>query len=279
MCKPYKPKGLTISNLNEINKRFVSESEYSQLPGLRSTELKYLLRSVAHYVAAKERPMKQTASMRFGTLFHMAALEPVRFKESILIKPEFGGKGSVKAKEDFYAANQEKVIVDQEDYDSIMGMLKSLLNHDKAAALLSNGESEASYFWKDQEFGVDCKCRTDFVTSNDLVVDLKSTANASAEEFEKTIVNFGYHVSAAHYLQGISAATGRDHRRFIMVAVENEYPYSVQCFDLMDAAVEKGEELRTRAMMKYKDYVMTNKITAYSEDINSIGIPTWAYSK
>ncbi len=65
------------------------------------------------------------------------------------------------------------------------------------------GLAEQSYWWKHRETGLQCKCRCDYVI-DDMVIDLKTTGEggASPDKFTKTIVNFQYHMQAAHYLQG-----------------------------------------------------------------------------
>ena len=59
-------------------------------------------------------------------------------------------------------------------------------------------------------------------------------------------VNFKYHLQAAHYLQGTGA------KRFIFVAVEKVFPYSVGVYELSPHFIERGYELQEKALSDIK---------------------------
>ena len=104
--------------------------------------------------------------------------------------------------------------------DTFMGIYNALQN--VLLQVLDNpGKAEQSFWWTHRETGLPCKARCDYVV-DDMVIDLKTTGEGGAnpDKFTRSIVNFHYHLQAAHYLQ----ATGA--KRFVFIAVE-KFPNSV----------------------------------------------------
>jgi hypothetical protein len=93
-------------------------------------------------------------------------------------------------------------------------------------------------------------------------VDLKTTVNADPREFGKTAHNFGYHQSAAHYIDGIKAATGEE-LPFTFVLVEKTAPYLVSVVELDWEAIELGRALNDRAKRIFRECVTTNNWPGY----------------
>lgn len=98
--------------------------------------------------------------------------------------------------------------------------------HPKAAALLTCGAlpPKFSIFWQDADTGIDCRCRPDYIHSSGIIVDLKSTLDASPAAFAKSCANSRYHVQDAFYSEGFYQAAGEWPRGFVFIAVEKPRP-------------------------------------------------------
>jgi hypothetical protein len=107
-----------------------------------------------------------------------------------------------------------------------------------------------------------------------MLVDLKTTLNADPNEFGKTAHNFGYHQSAAHYIDGVKAATGEE-LPFHFVLVEKTAPYLVSVVELDIEAVNIGRQLNDRAKRIYRECVETNTWPGYP-NADLISLPMWA---
>lgn len=70
------------------------------------------------------------------------------------------------------------------------------------------------------------------------LVDLKTTMNASPEACVRAVVEYGYDVQAAHYLDAWEAATG-ERRRMRFVFVEKEPPHEVSVVELHEGPPEE----------------------------------------
>lgn len=258
----------------------LTDDEYSAYPALRCSLLKEILRSPAHFRHALENPREQTPAMRLGSDIHTAILEPLRFRSSYVVSQKFDrrtkdGKAQAEA---FEAANAGKVIVDEETYKRIDGCVQSVYQNELAKAELVGGRAEAAFIWNDFESGIDCKAKPDFLRERERVlVDVKTTSDASPAAFSRDLAKYLYHVQAAYYLDGVSAVAGTRFDTFRIVAVETTAPFAVAVYELNSATIEKGRELYRRALHNYAECRALDAWPTYSNHIKPIGIPNWAF--
>ena len=222
----------------------VSFEDYLQWDALSNSRMSLAKRSLFHF--KYQEWSEPTKAMTLGSLMHCGQLEPRMLSQRYVVMPEFhrdennvtdSGKRSfakttkyVKLKvEQFEQRNSDKEIVEQEEYDKMLGMCNSLADNGLAhQALNGKGPTEVSYLWIDPDTGLLCKARTDKVNQMlDALVDLKTTRDAL--EFPKSIANFGYDRQAAHYLAGWKELTGDDYD-FIIPAVETSSPFRYGLF-------------------------------------------------
>ncbi len=256
--------------------------DYHAHPALGSSDLRNLLRSPAHYVAARKAPKVETPAMRRGTLAHVCTLEPERWAKDFVLKPKVDGrtKEGKAVLADFEASIGARQIVTYDEAVTAEAIAEAVKAHPAAAGLLrAQVGIEAPVFWADETTGVQCKGRVDLVAKvggRTLLVDLKTTGDASPEEFMRSIAKWSLHVQAAHYLDGWRTITGEEPAAFVLVAVEAEPPHAVACYALDATAIEKGATLRLRALDRYCDCVASGVWPAYAGEIQTIGLPAWA---
>ena len=267
-----------IGEFTVPSKRKMSNSEYHQHPAVGSSDLKLILRSTKHYQYIKENRPEPSPAMRLGTLVHLAMLEPGLFKK-FRVMPDFAGKGSRAEKEAWLIANHGELIVTAEELEAVKGALHSVSEHALAPKLLAGGAAEESLFWQDGGTGIVLKCRPDFIKKGGILVDVKTCQDASLSEFQKAITNYKYHLQAAHYLAGATAVTGTKHEDFIIIAVEKTPPFGVQVFQLDEQTIEKGDELRRRALLRLKAAKDSGIWPAYSEEIVPINLTPWGWAE
>ena len=156
-----------------------------------------------------------------------------------------------------------------------MAMASSVFAHPAAAELLSAGAAELSFWWDDQETGLRCKCRPDWMQGQ-TIVDLKTTQDSSPEAFAKSCAQFSYHIQQAHYLKGLEASQPPADD-FVFIAVSSAFPYLTGVYRLDDAATIGGENLRARMMRKLKRCKDTDHWPGHSEAIESVSLPGWSF--
>ena len=253
-------------------------ADYHASPAISKSGLDKIAKSPAHYRAAKEAPAETTDAMVIGSAFHDYILLPEIFQTAYTVLPEdFNGrtKDGKSYLETIKASGQ--TILKAEWLKDIQGMAAAVAAHPKAAALLSGGHSEVSMFWQDANTGLDCRCRPDHINPAGIIVDLKSTLDASPAAFAKSCANLRYHVQDAFYSEGYYQAAGTWPRGFVFIAVEKTAPYAVACYTLDDVAKEKGRELYRQDLQTLHAAQANNRWTAYSQKIETLTLPAWAF--
>jgi exodeoxyribonuclease VIII len=109
-----------------------------------------------------------------------------------------------------------------EEWRKLHLMQASVMAHPTAKALLEDdsGINEASLYWRDAETGVLCRCRPDrMVPRYKMVLDVKSTADI--DKFERSLMDYRYHVQAPFYNAGYEAYFGEPPRAFVFLVVSS----------------------------------------------------------
>ena len=255
---------------------------YHSGPGVSKTQLDKFARSPLHFRSAIETPAPETAAMRFGRICHSWILEP--HKAEVVAAPKCDkrtkdGKATWAAFE-AEAQAQGKVVVTEDEMAQLQGMQKAILDHPAASALLFNHGGgamiEHSAFWYDTPSGELCRCRPDFLRPDFIAVDLKTTEDASAFGFARSVAKYRYHVQAAFYSDGIRHASGHEVRAFVFLAVEKTPPYAVAVYQLDDQGVEAGRVEYKRLLLDLADCKISNKWPGYSDRVETISLPQWA---
>jgi hypothetical protein len=82
----------------------------------------------------------------------------------------------------------------------------------------------------------------------------------------------GYHVQAAHYLNGLEA------EKFIFIAVEKSYPFAVAVYELDASALLEGGSLAFRDLRRIATCRGLDEWPGYSQEITTLSLPMWAYN-
>lgn len=256
-------------------------SEYYADPAIGGTALRDALRSPLHFWARHldpAREFRETPAMRLGTLAHLAILEPERWESETIIAPAVDRRTKT-GKEiwaAFLAKAEGKEIVSAEDAALVGSIAAAVRGHRGASALLKGAATEVSLDWRDGSTGARCKGRMDAVARHDVIVDLKTCQDASPKAFERSIANFGYHIQAAHYIDGYEAATGVRPRAYIWIAVESSAPHGVAVYAADAAMLEIGAEKRAMALEIIAECTESGHWPGYPAEIQTISLPGWA---
>jgi len=256
----------------------VPNDQYHASIGVSKSQLDNMAKSPAHYLAALTTPRKETPAMRLGTLFHGLVLEPERVKIAVAPTCDKRTKDGKATWERFCLENQGAEIVTAEEGEMLLGMVTSVRAHPAASALLAGpGIAEGSAWWMDEQSGELCRCRPDFYREDlGIIVDLKSTEDASPEVFAKSIAKYGYHRQNAMYVDGVEAATGQLVKGFVFVVTEKSAPNCTAVYQL-DMQGEEAGRIQYRALLKaLADCKCSGKWPAYSDRIETISLPAYA---
>jgi len=219
----------------------------------------------------------QTPALLLGSAFHSLTLEPLKFVDEFAVLPEGIDRRSNAGKlayAEFELKASGKGIINAETYRIIQAMKESVLGHKSAMRLLEAGVAEETFLYELD--GVKCKCRPDFITVDDIIVDLKTTADASPDDFTRSITTFRYHVQNAFYVDGVKAVTDKE-LKFCFIAVEKTEPYDVAVYYLNSQAVDKGREIYLKDLAIYKECLESG--IWFTDNIMELNLPQWAYNQ
>lgn len=244
--------------------------EYHRLPRASKSGLDKIARSPAHYKCRDQK--EPTKAMRIGTALHSLVLEGV----APLVRPEFAGTGSRAAKAEWDAAHEGALILSEDEAADVHAMAASISLHPIAGPAFArkDGKPEVSALWTCPETGVECKSRFDWLLPS-AIVDLKTTADASADAFARSVASYRYHVQSSFYLQA-AAFCGLPVDHFLFVCVETVPPYAVAIYQLDDEALEIGRRLYLRDLRRLKECRERNEWPGYPTDISTLSLPKWA---
>lgn len=210
----------------------------------------------ARHILGTAPPDKATRQMDLGDLAHAALLEPHRLKTDYVAIPKdllaSNGALSTKAAKDFKASNEAQgiTVLKADEFSAVEQMVKSV--RAKIGRWLDvPAKIEHALYWEDDLTGIRCKCRPDFLVvkpTSCVVLDVKTTADASPFEFQKRVEQHGYWLQDAHYSAGVKAVFGRD-PLFLFVVVETVWPFQCAVYELSTPDKANARDVRTQLLI------------------------------
>jgi len=206
------------------------------------------------YLNPNALPQKETPALIIGSAAHCAVFEPQEFGKRYAVAPRVDRrtKAGKEQWEAFLIAAALKGLtpLDAESATMVERIMESVRGHRTAQYLLKDGIAEQPIYWNDEDTEVDCKARPDWLTPDNVIIDLKTTEDASPRGFAQSVRKYRYDVQAAFYSDGLEEATGKPCNGFFFVAVEKHPPYLVGWYFI-------GNEDMKEARQKYKENLMT----------------------
>ena len=269
----------------------MSNAEYHALDYVSKSHLDEVNKSPFHYWDKYINPnrveIEPTKQMLLGSAMHTMVLEPELFEKEYIVesanapkrptaiqrnakKPSSQTLDAIAYWEEFDKKAVGKNLISIDDYERLTIMKQRIFDHPAASTILSlSGVAEQSYQWKDNQTGEICKSRPDFHTNDGtLIVDLKTTSDASELGFQKSVHNFRYHVQAGFYLRSIKEA-----EQFVFIAVESKPPYLVAVYNASPEMIAAGNRVADKNLATLAQCRKSGKWTGYSEEITTLDLP------
>lgn len=260
----------------------MTESEYRKHGGISRTELWKIKDSPEKFKWFQEHPEEPTPALAFGAMAHKLILEPKTFFDEFAVAPDVDrrtkdGRDSYNR---FLAELDGKTVISQQDFNIAVCMRNKATESEFLLKLLS-GEREKPFFWVDQLTNEECKVRVDCVSQigkNLVIIDYKTTTDASTDGFMRHAINLGYDFQAGMYCAGVEAVTGKK-PLFVFIAQEKTEPYSVNIMQADEAFINRGYDIFRELIGTYHDCKITGNWYGYLgkyDVINNLCLPAWA---
>jgi hypothetical protein len=235
---------ITLSTKQDTNEEYHSHDSISA-SGLKMIYKK----SVKHFLTAK---FTETPAMALGTAVHTIMLEGQKqFDQDYYLMPKYDGRTKegkqIKAKHEKLAGDRKHLR--DSDMDIISGIMQNLRQHDLAQKYCT-GTVELSHYGKMD--GIPIRVRPD-VFGDNWIGDVKTCQDNSPIAFRRDLYKYAYHLQACFY----SDVLGFPPENFRFVAVETNYPYSVEVYALDDDMIAQGRQGYKKALSDWGFYLAT----------------------
>ena len=244
-------------------------AEYAEWDAVNQSRLKLIEVSPKHYQA---NARAESHAFNVGMSVHTAVLEPEQYPLEYVIYPGKTRRG--KEWDAFKAANSDKEIVKENEYQHHLEISRAVRNDPVAGPLLTDGKPEVSILWETAH-GYDCKARIDWL-KRDCIVDLKTAASVNPSDFERAAYRYGYHTQASWYRHAVYVATGAL-LRFKIIVVEKTPPFDVAVYSLSDELLFEGEKRIAKSLAILHECMETDTWPGVSQGKElKLELPAWA---
>lgn len=256
----------------------ITNDQYHASNGISRSKLMLLDKSPYHFwyetMSGFAEPKEQTPSMVLGSLFHTLLLEPDKFNREYIVSPKIDRR-TTRGKEEyeqFLIHAENKIVLTEDQFSKASIMAAQIKEHEIVKTLLDDARFEQSIFWTDKETGLQFKTRPD-IWSRKMVVDVKTTIDASQYSFMKASLNYGYYLQAGMAFEA-AKAIGEPFEMFVILACEKEAPYVPAVFIMDQEALQFGVNQFQSYKKKLKKCMDENKWPGYA--VQELSIPAFA---
>jgi exodeoxyribonuclease VIII len=268
--------------------RDISNEEYHSGPGLSSSGMKRIAISPKHFKF--HEPEEDTESLIAGTATHCAVFEPDRFAEEYIEEPEDVNRRTKAGRAEIAElVSTGKIVLKRKLFKQILGMTEAVLSSKTASEFITGGIAEQSVYWlqhvkygQKEETKILCKARPDYVIELEngeyFIVDLK-TMTRDARPWNFSAVSFwdyAYHISAAHYITGMTSIFGKPPKSFIFIAVERTPPHGIFSYYATGSFLARGFSESEKIYKTYAECLRTGEWPGYPDSLFPLNLPRGA---
>jgi len=256
----------------------ISNEQYHAADGISRSRLMLLDKSPYHFwyevYSGKAERKDATPAMNIGSAFHTMLLEPHLFDKEFCVMPNLDRrtKEGKAMYESFLSEAHGKMILTVDQFEKVRDMVEQVASHEIVTTLLDEAVFEQSIFWTDIETGIQFKARPD-IWSSKMVVDLKTTADASAYKLQRSALDYGYYLQAGMMFEACKAI-GKPFEMFVMLAVEKEAPHVPAVYMMDDNALQFGIDQFQRYKKQLAECLNSGKWPGYV--VQELTVPAYA---
>lgn len=270
----------------------MTEKEYREIDGIRRSDLWKIHESPQKFHWAQMNPEPPTQALTFGAMVHKLLLEPDGFDAEFAVLPECDRR--TKDGKAIYEAFMQSLegkdvdIVSADDYELALDMVQAAKEAPFVERLL-DGVHEQAFVWVDDLTGETCKSRLDClseINGKPMIVEYKTTTDASTDEFMRNAIRMGYDFQAAMQIEAVKHGSNICRNEdgslqdpvFVFIAQEKKAPFAVNVMSADKAFIEHGQQVYRELLGIYHDCKVNDNWYGYQgkfEAINNLALPAW----
>ena len=221
--------------------------------------------------------------------FYVVAPQKPPFKKDLIEQygKEEGAKLYTEKKEEYnkwLIENQHKTIISEADLKEAETIRDKVFDNEEAREVLSRiSSTQKELRWTDKKTGIKMRGFMDG-RGDGIILELKTTMDASLETFSKDAIKWGYPIQAATYSEAVKAIEF-DFPDFYYLVVEKKAPYGISVFKADDDYLRWGKQEYRRLLdsLKYcldnDKFKMSYGFYSAIETYQTLSLPGWMYKK
>ena len=274
-----------------IHKDIPIDDYHADREYISASGVKEAIKSLRHFQYARTAPKERKSHFDFGNIFEIALLDYVNgtteFNEKVVVfneedRPEKDKGITSKINQEWKKSilNGDKYVIEEkgkESMETLIEMLQSCARDFVIQKLLRNTEYQNSLFWVCPESGLKLKARPDISKKHkNVIVDIKTTLDASPKGFAKQVANLDYPTQAMIQINGaVQTGLMKEVDVYYWLAVEKVPPYNAQIYEFAKEDWQFVDHRLTYHLKILKQAIDENKFVGYGQQAdNSFGILT-----
>ena len=244
----------------------LNREQYDELPRLSYSGIKELLRSPAHYQLYLKAEREETKALRMGSAAHLGFLLPDKFSVTYAQAPECD-RGTKDGKALYQHAMDSlkpgQLLLPNDEYEEVIRLVD-------AANALVDGDSLRADAWAEvplvgNDKATPIKGIPDLITADGWIYDLKTCEDASESGFFRALLNYKYHVQAAHYIR-LGHCNRADIQGFRLIAIEKD-TYQGAVYEVRGEVLDLGNKLLEQAYSTFDRCTAEGRWPGYSPGV------------
>lgn len=246
--------------------------------GLRTIEAKTPLHYYAtSYLNPDREDQEQKDHFSFGKAAHTLLLGEKGFYTLYAVRPATFKDWRTKASQEWKTeqARNGKTILLHSHLIAIQRIARRLEAHPLVQQGILQGLVEHTIVCRDKATGVWLKIRPDVVPQADgVLVDMKTTTDASPDAIRRTILNFGYPMQGALGTIVMKEALDLTITDFVLPFIEKDEPHAVAITSIDSEWIYWSRRQVRRAVDTFAKCIETNEWPGYDVEATS-SMPQW----
>ena len=239
-------------------------------PSISSTGIRQVLNCPAKYWAysplnPSRLERERNDAFDFGKAAHALLVEG-DLPDEIAVSPypEFR-TNEAKAWRDRQIA-EGRAVIKAADLETIRAMADTLRKHPIVEAGGLDGLIETSLIWRDEKTGVWLKARPDVIPLDGMIIDYKTTTDASLWGISKAVASYRYDIQLALVAEGMARVLKRQVSNAGLLCQEKAPPHIVGFYELSDAYMAAGLQMVREGASTFERCLKANDWPGYDDD-------------
>lgn len=267
------------------------EDTYHKRPEISKSQLDQFIISPLNYwynnLSEDSNSFEETKSMRIGSMVHKMVLEGSQaFDKAYASPPKDGLKKptaaqlsakkpsektleQIKLWEEYEKSIEGKLSPKPDELETAMKCSSAVKAHKIANDIIGSIESPEVTIIYDA-FNLPMRSRLDGITKGGSIVDLKTTQDASPQEFKRSFYKYNYGLQKYVYSLAYYKAYNQWPKEFYFIVVETKAPFHVAVYTIPDSSDEYWKKVFETQVRKLRGCRETNNWPGINEDMISV---------